>query len=256
MHTDVTDTMGLATQERRSRLVRILSGLPKSRLRLHAANRRSRFTSVLHVAFEDTTLTQCNFYLVLKWDAIRGRPLLVHTCTYTLIVVFKSIAHAAIYAVQKIWRKSRYDLDLASPLRIRIDLDLCSRVVSPYVILNWYASLGEILKILHSQSSTKWLLASCLYFYQLCGNFYGKMCEMEEQPTFSCIQNSIATILDKIVAKKFTPYLLVKWPHTPAPTKKSESPWLKLMSHWFVRITKHLKNHLSHHDSLKWVWLL
>ena len=36
-----------------------------------------------------------------------------------------------------------------------------------------------------------------------------------------------------------------------APTKKSESPWLKLMSHWFVRITKHLKDHLSHHDSLK-----
>ena len=39
-------------------------------------------------------------------------------------------------------------------------------------------------------------------------------------------------------------------------TKKSESPWLKLMSHWFVRITKHLKDHLSHHDTLKWVWLL
>ena len=35
------------------------------------------------------------------------------------------------------------------------------------------------------------------------------------------------------------------------PTKKSESPWLKLMSHWFVRITKHLKDHVSHHDSLQ-----
>ena len=25
--------------------------------------------------------------------------------------------------------------------------------------------------------------------------------------------------------------------------------WLRLMSHWFVRITKHLKDHVSHHDS-------
>ena len=99
MHTDITDTMGLATQEHRSRLMRILSGLPKSRLRLHEVNRRSRFASVLRVAFEDTTLTQRNFDRVLKCDAIRVRPLLVHTCTYALIVVFKSTAHAAIYVV-------------------------------------------------------------------------------------------------------------------------------------------------------------
>ena len=30
---------------------------------------------------------------------------------------------------------------------------------------------------------------------------------------------------------------------------KSEPPWLKLMSHWFVRITKHLMDNVSHNNS-------
>ena len=90
-------TKGLATRERRSRSIQILSGLAKSRsprLRLHV-NCRSRFASVLRVEFEDAMLTQCNFYRILKHDTIWARPLLVHTCTYALIIVFKSAAQAA-----------------------------------------------------------------------------------------------------------------------------------------------------------------
>ena len=45
---------------------------------VYTVNRRSRLASVLRVAFEDATLTQCDFYRVLKRDAIRARPLLVH----------------------------------------------------------------------------------------------------------------------------------------------------------------------------------
>ena len=41
---------------------------------------------------------------------IRARQ--VHTCTYALIVVFKSKANAAIYAVQKIELITSSDLDL------------------------------------------------------------------------------------------------------------------------------------------------
>ena len=66
---------------------------------IYKLNRRSRFASVFRVAFEDATLTQYDFYRALKHDAIRVRPLLVYMCTYSLIVVFKSTAHAAIYAV-------------------------------------------------------------------------------------------------------------------------------------------------------------
>ena len=36
-----------------------------------------------------------------------------------------------------------------------------------------------------------------------------------------------------------------------APTTKSESPLLKLMSHWFVRTATHLKDHVSHYDSIQ-----
>ena len=50
---------------------------------------------MLHVALEDAALTQCDFYRVLKRDAIRVHPLLVDMCTYAQIVVFKSTAHAA-----------------------------------------------------------------------------------------------------------------------------------------------------------------
>ena len=52
--------------------------------------------SVLRVALTDATLTQCGFNHVFKRDAIRARPLLVHTYTYALIVIFKSTAHADI----------------------------------------------------------------------------------------------------------------------------------------------------------------
>ena len=36
-----------------------------------------------------------------------------------------------------------------------------------------------------------------------------------------------------------------------APTTKSESPLLKLMSHWFVRTATHLKDQVSHYDSIQ-----
>ena len=98
---------------------------------VYTVNRRSRFTSVLRVAFEDTRLTQLRLLPRIKVQPICTHPLLVHTCTYALLVLFKSTTHAAIYEVQKILSKSRYDLDLVSPLRIRIDLDSHSRVASP-----------------------------------------------------------------------------------------------------------------------------
>ena len=88
------EIMGLATQERGSRSMRILSGLanaiPDHQDCVYMVNRRSRFASVLRVVLEDATLTLCSFYRVLKRDAIHARPLLVHTRTYALIVVFKS----------------------------------------------------------------------------------------------------------------------------------------------------------------------
>ena len=65
----------------------------------YTVNGRSRFASVLRVTFEDVTLMQCNLYRVLKLDTIRTQPLFVHTGTYALIVIFKSTAHADIYAV-------------------------------------------------------------------------------------------------------------------------------------------------------------
>ena len=96
---------------------------------------RSRFASVLRVAFEDTMLTQCDFYRVLKCNTICVRPLLVHTCTYALIVVFKSAAQ--LFTQYKILCNSRYNLDLASPLRISTDMDPCSCVARPtmYMII-------------------------------------------------------------------------------------------------------------------------
>ena len=59
---------------------------------VYKVNHRSRFASVMCVAFEDVTLTKSDFYHVLKRDAIGARPLLVHKCNYALIVVFKSTA--------------------------------------------------------------------------------------------------------------------------------------------------------------------
>ena len=79
---------------------------PDHRDCIYTLNRRPRLASVLHVVFEDATLTQCDFYRVLKRDAIRVPLLLVHACTYALIVVFKSTAQAAIYTVLKILLKS------------------------------------------------------------------------------------------------------------------------------------------------------
>ena len=51
----------------------------------------SRFASMLRIAFEDTALiiAQFNFYCVSVCDAIRMCLLLVYSCTYRLIVIFK-----------------------------------------------------------------------------------------------------------------------------------------------------------------------
>ena len=86
--------LGLPIREHGSRSMRILSELAKSRLPLHG---KSRFASVPCVAVEVTMLTQCDFYHVSKHDAIRAPLLLVHTCTYAIIVVSKSTAHATIF---------------------------------------------------------------------------------------------------------------------------------------------------------------
>ena len=66
---------------------------------VYSVNRRSRFTSVLRVAFEHAKLTQYDLYSILKRDTICARLLLMHTCTYALVVVFKSTAYVTIYAV-------------------------------------------------------------------------------------------------------------------------------------------------------------
>ena len=71
------------------------------------------------------------YYSVLKYDAFWAHQWLLHTCAYAPIVIFKSTAHKAIYSVKKTLHKSRYNLDLASPLRICIDLDWHSGVASP-----------------------------------------------------------------------------------------------------------------------------
>ena len=51
---------------------------------------------MLRFALKDATLSKYDLYRVLKRDVIRARPLLLHFCTYVLIVVFKYEAHAAI----------------------------------------------------------------------------------------------------------------------------------------------------------------
>ena len=55
---------------------------------------RSRFMSVLRVAFEDTMLMQCDFCCALKLDAIRTHASLVHTCTYAL---FSNLQHTQLF---------------------------------------------------------------------------------------------------------------------------------------------------------------
>ena len=94
----------------------------------------SRFTSVLRVVFEDATLTQCDFYRVLKRDAIHVWQLLVYTCNYALIVVFKSTASSYLCSVEN-FMQIQIDLDLASPPTIRIDLDPHSHVAGTSI--NW-----------------------------------------------------------------------------------------------------------------------
>ena len=61
---------------------------------VYMVNHRSRSASVLHFAFEDTTLMQCDFYRILTHNTIRTHPLHVHTCTYALIVVKFYSTHA------------------------------------------------------------------------------------------------------------------------------------------------------------------
>ena len=86
---------------------------------VYTGKHRCRLASVLRFAF---WRRNANAVRLLSGHLSAQLPwLLVHSCTYTLVVVFKSI-----YAVQKILHKTSYDLDLASPFRIRIDL--CSRV--------------------------------------------------------------------------------------------------------------------------------
>ena len=55
--------MGLATQERGSRSIQILSGLSNPDY-VYTGYRRPRFSSVLCFALKDAMLTQRDFYLV------------------------------------------------------------------------------------------------------------------------------------------------------------------------------------------------
>ena len=88
----VLEMVVLATRERWSRSIRIQSGLPKSRLRLQGKSQICRFTSVLFVSFEDTTLTQGDLYRVLKRNAIRACSF---TCPY---VHLRAICYFQIYS--------------------------------------------------------------------------------------------------------------------------------------------------------------
>ena len=79
---------------------------------VYTVNRRSRFAFVLRVAFEDAALTQCDFYCVLKRDAICVRLFLVHMCTYALIDVFKIIYSTSSYLRSvEIFTQIQIDLD-------------------------------------------------------------------------------------------------------------------------------------------------
>ena len=126
-------TAGLATQEHGSRSIRILSELlnPDCVYMVNACT-RFIFLSVLRVAFEDATLTQCVFCHVLKRNTIHGHLLLMFTWTCVLIVFFFNL---------KLFRQSRKFYakavmiwilsGLARPLWIHIDLDPLSHVASP-----------------------------------------------------------------------------------------------------------------------------
>ena len=99
------EMMGRATQECGSRSLQILheSGFAWSRLYLYMINGKSRFVSVLHVVFEDATLTQFHLSHALRTHyhhrpSTRTLGLCYHVCALlALIVDFKSTAHTAIY---------------------------------------------------------------------------------------------------------------------------------------------------------------
>ena len=93
-------------------------------LLVQVVNCRSRFASVLRVAFEDATLTQCDFYRILKRDAIHARLALVRR------LLFSNLQHTQLLRSVQNFKQIQI---VASLLRIHIDLDPCSHVASPNV---------------------------------------------------------------------------------------------------------------------------
>ena len=90
---------------------------------IYTVNHKSRFTSVLRVVLKDAMLTQCDFYHILKHDAIRA-PVSWSYMHCEFIVDFKCKLHTAIDASGIMKRN-------------RIDMDQCSCVASPNDKLTW-----------------------------------------------------------------------------------------------------------------------
>ena len=108
---------------------------------VYMVNRRSRFASVLRVAFEDANA-----------NAVRPLPRIQawryshesFTCAYLhlrTICCFQIYSTSSYLRSVENFRQIQIDLDLASPLTIRIDLDPRSRVASPTVDLTDCSSM-------------------------------------------------------------------------------------------------------------------
>ena len=88
-------------------------------------------------------VTQYDFYLVLKRDAIRVRLLL---CAYVHLranCCFQIYSTSSYLRSVENFTQIQIDLALAWALRIRIDPDPCSRVASPTLNVMWTLSIAE-----------------------------------------------------------------------------------------------------------------
>ena len=95
-------------------------------------NCRSRFTSVLRVVFEDETLNTVRLLPLIKAQRYLHAPAV--TCVYMHLhanCCFQICSISSYLCSVEYFTQIQIDLDLASPPRIRIDLDLRSRGASP-----------------------------------------------------------------------------------------------------------------------------
>ena len=94
--------------------------------------------------FENATQTQCDFYRVLKRDAIRARPLFM--CTYAIIVVVKLQQRKYLRCVENFTQvQIRSGSGLGKSLRIHIDLDPRSlvHVVASLIIILFFSVVSK-----------------------------------------------------------------------------------------------------------------